>query len=544
VAEKGRSTQSLANTFPTWANLRVDEQSLGFQFLNSVGKHLDDLRKQLRHVEDNFYLPSSIISDIDVYYRHQLPRTWDFTKQDDDDTEFVFTAPTVSGYYGTSIAQVQLAVDNDIESFWYTLNPDRLTLETTMSGNHVLASGSFLNVLFSPSPEMSGLLYSPNRLYVTVDSGVNFVGLDDGQRMRRVVVQIEGLTREGGEVTEEMIFVHNDTRQTYHDFKYVADNGMRAFGALVPENTSIRFKCANFNAEDYPVHYELDSTPYGDDMPLFWALGSGVTNATRTLDLKKYDIDDLGLRMEGFTTKHTIIQQELLDPAGSSITPLDLAVEPYSNRLWVATSGMVYIYSSALSYPNTSQLMGKNYNALSVIELNTYYAVINEEVELNYVWRRPTTGLVAHRVWVEKPDGVKKSLEDGVEVTYHVDPTSWIYGEPQRRRIRPTEFYTLDQYGDWIFSMEVTYTDETTSIDRRIVSVLSQCASAEYNLTSLGLNSPILGIDFDSEDKLWVTDNDGMKHQLDRHWDCMLVDFDKRTLYFREGYDRVRVFDD
>lgn len=544
MAEKGRSTQSLANTFPTWSNLRIDEQSLGFQFLNAMGKRLDDLRKQVRHAGDNFYLPTSIISDIDVYYQHQLPRDWEFTKEDSDDTEFIYTPPTISGYYGTSTAAVQIAADNDIESFWYTTNPSRLTLGVSTSGEHVLASGSFLEIQFSTPTAMSGFLYSPNRISVTVESGTNFVGLDDGQRIRQVLVQLEGLTREGGEVTEEMTFVHNETQHTYHDFKYIEDYGMRAFGAHVPEGTMVVFKSADFYEEDYPVNYELDATPYGDDMPLFWALGSGVTSNTHTLDLRKYDIDDLELRIQGFTTKHTIIQQELLDTSGSAIAPTDLAVEPYSDRLWVATSGMLYVYSAMLPYPETNQLAGKDYKALSVIEPNTYYAVINEEVELNYIWRRPTTGLVAHRVWVEKPDGTKKSLEDGVEITYYTDASSWVYGEPVIRKIRPTEFYTLDQYGDWVFSMEVTYTDGTTSIDRRIISVLSQRASSVYNLTALGLNSPIIGVDFDSESKLWVADQAGNKHQLSRHWDHVLVDFDKKILYFREGYDKIRVFGD
>jgi len=545
VAEKGRSTQSLANTFPPWSNVRADEQSLGFQLLNAAGKHMDDLHKQRSHIEDNLYLTTSIISDIDVYYRYKLPGTWDFSKEDDDDTEFTFTPPVVSGYYDTTAVRVEVADDNDIESFWYNLQPNRLSLNTTASGEHVLASGHFGEVRFklpADTSDISGVLYAPNQLTITVDNGTDFVGLDDHNNVRRMLIQVEGETREGAAVTEEIAFVHNETIQTDHDFRSISDYGLRAFGANEPVSTSIIFKSANFNAEDYQINYELDSTIYDDDMPLFWALGSGVTSSTPTLDLNKYDIDDLELRMEGFTTKHSILQQELQSTVGDSITPLDLAVEPHSDRIWVVTSGMLYVYNARMPYPDTSQLSDKDYSAASVIEPNTYYVVINEEVELNYVWRRPTTGMVAHRAWVVKPDGTQKSLEEGSEVVYHTDRSSWVFDEPVKRIMRATEFYTLDQYGDWVFYLETTYTDETTSIDKRIVSVLSQQALAEYNLTTLGLTTSVMGVDFDSEDKLWVLDTDGFKHQLDRHWDRMLVDFNKKILYFHENYDKVRIF--
>jgi hypothetical protein len=145
-----------------------------------------------------------------------------------------------------------------------------------------------------------------------------------------------------------------------------------------------------------------------------------------------------------------------------------------------------------------TQLSGKNYDASCVIEPNTYYTTIGDSVDIDYVWVRPALGLVAHRAWVVQPNENKYSIEGGSLVTYHVDSSSWVYGEPSDRKLRATNTFVLSQRGDYIFSLEVKYTDGSTSIDKRIVSVLYKEPQGEFNLTTLGITNA-RGIDFDSE---------------------------------------------
>lgn len=537
--KKGRSTQSLVNTFPGWSNTRVDEQSGGYQFLNVVGRRLDDLRKQAAQITDNYYLPTSVVSDIDVFYQFRLPGDFEFTKEDDDDTELLYTAPSVSGVVNGSWYSVAATDDNDVEDFWYNQNPSRLSLVETVTDDHVLIQGTVDDSPLNPLTP-SGLLHSPNRLTVKLSGGDQYFDVLDNQVISRGLVQIEGTTREGAEVTEELAFVHDETLQTFRDFKAINASGVRVYG-VSPTDTDVLVTSAHFQADDYPVNYQLDSAVTGEDMPLFWAVGSGVQSGVNTVDLLKYDIDELELRLGGFVTKQVALQQEILDIEGSGMVPKDIALEPHSERLWVATDYHLHVFDAELPFPDLSVLRGKDYDAISVIEPNTYYTVLGEEIELNYIWRKPTVGLVKHRVWVEKPDGTQYSLEDGAEVTYHTDSTSWVFGEPTRRKIRDTEFYTLDQRGDYVYTLEVTYTDESTSIDKRVVSVLYQEAQAEYALAPLGITTAVVGVDFDSEYKLWVLDASGVKYQLDRHHDVMLIDFERKILYFREPYDQVRV---
>lgn len=536
---KGRSTQSLVNTYPGWADTRTDEQSAGFQLMNVIGRRFDDLRKQSARGFDNMFLGNSIVSDIDVYYAFKLPGSFEFHKYDDDDTEFIFTPPTVSGILNDTQYAVDIADNNDIETFWYNLDPDRLTLEETFSGEHLIAEGPVIESPFTPT-HPSGELHLTGHVHVELTSGISYVGLNDQQIVRRGLVQVTGTTREGRDVTEELHFVHDDILRTRNEFQTIAENGIRVYG-VEPSGTMMRAYSARFGLSDYPINYQLDEVVTGQEMPLFWSVSTNEETEFSTLELMKYELDEVELRLAGFVGKQTALRQDFVDTEGSGIVITDIAPEPHSDALWAVSEHNLYRFSSDLPYGDLTQLTGKDYQAASVIMPNSYYVLKGEEVQLDYVWRKPTTGFVKHRAWVVKPDGTKKSLELGAEETYRTNETSWVFGEPVRRQIRPTEFYTLDQYGTYVYCLEVTYADDTTSIDKRVVTVVAKQATSEFYLPTIGVVGDITGIDFDSEYNMWLSDSSNNKYRVERHYDKMLVDFDKKVIYFRELYDKVRV---
>lgn len=541
MPKKSRTAQSLVNTYPPWSNIRTDEQSLGFQLFNNIGILKDDLVKQGIRIGDNYFLSSSIVSDIDLFYQHKLPGSFEFTKEDNDQTELLYTAPSVSGLYNNTYYQVSVVDDNSIEGFWYNAAPSRISLGEIASGEHLIASGYLITSPFE-ALTTSGELHIPNKLSVTISGGNSFVGFEDNNLTRVGTVQVEGITRAGLKVTEELTFIHDETVLTFHDYRSISlTDGVRAYGINDDTSTFLRVTSGRFKEPDYPVAYEMDEDVQKRVLPLFWAVGSGVSTTQPTLDLLKYNADDVILRMEGFVEKSAVLQQELLTASGVAITAQDLAVEPRSSHIWVVGDNTLYLYTADLPYPTTNILEKKDYSAESVIEPNSYYAVLGEDVQLDYVWRRPVRGMVRHRVWVTKPDGTTYSIEDGAEVAYHTDDTSWVFGEPRNRVIRPSDIFTLDQRGDWLYSLEVYYADNTSTIDQRIISVVSQEARAEFDLTNLGITNAI-GVDFDSEYKLWVMDQNGAKYQINKHYDIMIIDFDKKIIYFREPYDEVRVF--
>lgn len=539
-----RLTQWLVNTFPPSSYVRNDIESLGYQLFNVIGNRFDDLRKQQEKVHANWFLPTSVVSDIDVYYAFKLPGEFEFTKEDDDDTELLFTAPTVSGQDDGVYYPVSVAANNDIESFWYTATPSRISLDDTNSQDALIASGYIEGSPFDPLVT-SGLIEVPNRLTITLSGGTTYIGLTSANLTRKGLVQIQGITRAGKELTEELIFLHDDVKQTIYDFREISVSGIRIYGIDDPSLTHITVTSANFNNTDYAVTYpELgDKTLYNEDMPLFWAIGSGQGTNVSTLDLMKYNAEDLDIRLAGYVEKSALIQQELVNASGDNILPLDITIEPFSDKIWAIDGNYLYLYSSDIPYPTMSDLTKRNYDAACVLEPDRYYLVKGETLELNYVWKVPTQGIVRHRATVVKPDGTRYSLEAGAEVAYHTNDTSWTYGEPTTgRQLRETEFYTLDQRGEYLYTLECGYVDGSTSFDQRIIYVVHKEPLVQFNLNDLAISTPITGIDFDSEYKLWVRAQDGTRYQLGLHYDVMLVDVNKKVIYFRENYSQVRVY--
>jgi len=543
MVAKARSTQKLVNAFPSWSAVRQDEQSLGFQLMNTIAKELDSLRKQMKIIGDNYHISTANISDIDIYYSFKLPQSFSFSAPNTDFTSLGFLFPSVSGLVNDTWYDILGVTANNIKSFWYETVPTRLTVEDYSTISPLVASGfvyqSPLDLLID-----SGLVHYPNRLSVKVEGGSTFLSINDNLVSERGIVQITGENRQGREITEEVYFIHDETILTRNEFSYVAPSGIRVYGIKEYNEAFLTVQSADFNADDRKINYELDTTTEKEDLFLFWKVGTSVSGLS-TLDLVKYDTDSLDLRLGGFVSKHTFLQQELKDASGLTYNALDVCVQPNSDFLWIADdNNRLHVYKSDLPYFDMSNITSKNYDAISIIEVDNYYKVLYDEVTVDYVWLKPTTGMVAHRVWVEKPDGNKYSIEDGVEVTYHTDESSWIYGEPHSRQIRGTDIFTLDQYGQYIYSLEVEYTDGTVSIDQRIVLVSAVQALATYLLYDTIEGVEIEGIDFDSEHHLWVMSASGVSYKLDFHYDVMIADPRRKVLYFREPYDLVRVFED
>lgn len=538
MARKAFTTQKLVNSFPPWSDIRTDEQSLGYQLINHIaGDPMERLLQQLSRITRNTQLSTAVISDPDIYYSVRLPATYEFVKSDDDETELLFDAPTVSGTSGSDSYAVAQAPNNNIEGFWTEAVPTRVSLGDTASGEFVLASGLITACpLYPRTPE--GELTVENNLYITVSGADTFIDFVDGE-LRHGIVQVDGTTRAGVNLTEECHgFVYDDTCPTLHEFSTVS--GIRAYNIDDPDTAFLTVASARYNSGPYPMAYDLAQSDGGQSIPLFWNVGRNSTTDISQLSLFKYDIDDWDVRMAGYLEMSSILDIELLDGAANNINALDMAVEPNSNRLWIVSPTKLYLYSSDIPFPDLSVLTEKNYDARCRIEPSTYRTVLNNTVDLDYVWRRQMPGLVKHRVWVEKPDGTKKSIIDGAEATYTTGYDSWKWGEPViGRMVRPSDTFTLDQRGDWIFSLECYYGDDTYSIDQRVVSVVYKQPLAEFTLP---VSRPIYGIDIDSQNRIWVLDDINQHYEIVLHWDLMLIDFERKVIYFREPYDNVRVF--
>jgi hypothetical protein len=93
--------------------------------------------------------------------------------------------------------------------------------------------------------------------------------------------------------------------------------------------------------------------------------------------------------------------------------------------------------------------------------------------------------------------------------------------------------------GDHLLTFECEYLDGVIDTSQRLVRVQAKIPLAVINLSSI--STTITGIDIDHLGHVLVRESSGKVHQLQFHYDNVLVDFENKELIFRDKYDEVKV---
>lgn len=539
-----RSTQVLVNAFPPWSNARIDQQSNLYQFLNyTVGIPLDELRETINKIRDNYYLSTADVSDPDVFYTIKLPDSLVLTK-DDDNTESNFELPTMSGYDNGLAYAITIAEDNSINDFWFDAIPDRITLDTTTSGVYpILASGLVQDYESMVLPSGIDL---PNTFFVTVSGANSCLEVIDNLAYIGTV-QLEGTTRQDQEnVIESFTFIHDGTQKTIRDFKELIS--LKVYNINYPDETIIQIRSHNFNNGPYQTQDVLDHSLSNNLLDTFWNIAQGTN--TSHLEYLKYQMEMIEDRISGYLDTDKMYVFELYDTASNAISIVDMAIEYFSNKLWLTSSSKLYCFDNELPGINCSKMTKKQTEAAILLEPQTiygsnYYSILGQLVTINYIYIRPTKSIIKHRVFIEDPSGNKYTINTNFNGTapsgtFFVDDTSWIYGDPINRVLRTPDIFLLDQLGEYVFTLEAQYSDLTTETTQCIVSNIYKQPLAEFDLNSIGINN-IVGIDIDSENNILLLSNNNTVYQIKLHYDIALLNPITKIVYLREDYDQVKV---
>jgi len=87
--------------------------------------------------------------------------------------------------------------------------------------------------------------------------------------------------------------------------------------------------------------------------------------------------------------------------------------------------------------------------------------------------------------------------------------------------------------------LEAVFEDDSQHIEKVLVPVNYKTPLAEITTLS-GLIPEVTGIDFDSDQCMWLSTISGY-YQIDLHKDIMLIDFNKKMIYFHEPYEEVGI---
>ena len=517
----------MVNAFPEWSDARSDEQSLAFQLTNIMGEPLQKLDEQLLRMGRNYFLTTANLDEIDLVYRYELPLSFQFQTDETDSAFIVNTAPTVSGKIGDAWYTVSGTIKNDIESFWYDSIPNRISSTVTESGNHIVLSG--VNLDTTPFTAFDNDPHIPGRLLVTISGGSQFLAIENDQPARGLVI-LEGVTRRGTEESETLVFLYNDTKQTVKEWKELTSASV--FG-VSPDTAVLSVRSAEFNFGPYRDFYNLEWSVGNEKVDTFWDVGVSE-QGIYTLNQVRYVSDQFDNLLAGLTDKEVTGSTEVLTTSGTTFIPLDLAVQPFSNRAWICSSSRLFLFDTDMYYPSMRQMAKKQYDSITSIDPDSYHKVLNDEIELSYLFRRPIKEVARHRVSVKNPSGTRNGIVNSTLVSITSD--FWRYGQIDEREMSKPDILQLSIRGDYVFTMETIFIDGTNAIDEIIVSVESKEALAEFNL-----DFTAVGLSFDSDQKLWILDNTGIKHRIDLAYDVMLIDYDQKIIYFREQYEDVEV---
>ena len=540
MAKKSITAQELVNIYPWWAKVRADDQSVGFQFFNALAKPLEDMEKQLEIMKRNEFLSTVNLDEIDLTYKVSLPTTFEFDVDTSDPTNpipqppsvrglVLTTQPSFSGYLDVSIAE-----DNDIRSFWYLSIPNRATLLQTAVGETDLLSQTASQ--FPWSGTIDHHLVDDNegggRIWVETTAGVKYITTNDRNEITRGRVVLKGVTRKGTEEEETIVFPWNEKQPSLKEWKRLTE--INVFD--MEPDVEVAVRSADFDQPPYWSWFNLRVSDNRTKVDEFWQL-SDEGNKLERIGLIT---DEWQQALLGFSDKETKEQWDILGTEWDyPVTGVDLAVQPFTDRVWMITaSGILYCYSlDQTMVSGVDYLQARSAGPLAQIECENRRITLGEDIVFTPWHARTIKEIKRYRVWYQDPDGNKYGILNGEPVAY--TSNFWTVGLSIKRIIAPEITITSDKRGEYLLVLETEYIDDTTDSDRVIVQVQFKQPLVRIDLNDI-VATPCEGIDFDSDQKLWIKAN-SQYYKLDLHTDIMIIDYQGKVIYFKENYQDVEV---
>ena len=540
--KKSDVTQELVNIFPSWSKIRTDEQSVGQQALNPIAVSMEKMERELRLMRDNQYLTTANLDEIDLVHKVKLDTDFEWDVDNTDPLAPCPITPEVSGLVEGVWHDVERAETNDIESFWYDSVPNRVTLETTISGeDHELLT---LDAGDAPQSGIWEHHLDGGRVWVETTGGVEYLTFEQDKLYRGKVV-LHGKTRKGTWEDETIIFPWDMKQPSTKEWKLLTE--VRAFD--IEDEVEIDVKSADFSGGPYLSQWNLRYSSNRNKIDEFWDLGHNGT--IPTLDRIEYQSDEWQQLVLGFSSKDIRDSWELLDETANdsnvvsgvnmTVSGVDIALQPYSERVWVTTGDALYLYDlSEDMVEGVDELTDVTPGAHIQLETEAVRVLPGEPIEFVPWHARPLKEILKYRLWYQRPDGQKFGLLDGTSVSFSSD--FWVTIPDGTALTRTVENYVAiptTQRGEYLVVFEAEFLDGETQNVRKIFTTRYKMPLAHFDLSSL-VPGTIDGIDFDSDQKLWVKSGNDY-YQIEPHTDIMLVDYTNKVIYFKEDYEEVGI---
>ena len=530
--KKFPSTQEMAGIFPPWAKIRRDDQSIGYTVLNSLAYHVDKMDKTLFKQERNTFLQTVNLDEIDTLFKVLLPAIFEFTEDTTDPNFPVKEPPVVSGYVDNTAYLVEPDRTNSVEEFWYNAIPDRHTIDNTVSGEHVLLT---FNATEAPLEVELTHHLNNGTFWFESSGGANYLRVENAKFLRARII-IRGVTRAGLEDSETLVFPWESKQRTYKEWKLITK--IEVFD--MEDDVNITVRSGDYDNQPYLDSFNLAFSDNRRKIDTFWGLGTVEGNPT--LDLITFQSDEWEVIVAGYPDKQIVQSWETLDQNNLPVTGIDLAMERFSNRGWIVTAdAQLHYYDFSEDIVSGVDLLKPRTSGAHIdFDYDTRYLIKDEYFTFTPWHARPLKEINSYRIWYQTPSGTKYGILNGATVSYSSNFT--VVGRQFSRTIDDRISIQLTERGEYLFVIEATFIDGEVQQARVIAKTCSKTPLASLDL-SADITSTVSGLDFDSDQTLWVRDITGAYYQIGFHYDTMLVDYNNKILYFREEYDSVDVLE-
>lgn len=524
---------------PDYLKASADRYSVFQQLVNPIALELDRVRQSLVTNNKGLLLTAVNILDPDWLQEYPLGFGESFHYQLGPSGEIEVAPPSVWGIKDGN--RIQLTHKSGFNSFWTEALPNRFEVVEIVN--------SSLGTLTPSTPLVEIAAIQPftnpfeDRLYIQIHSSSNLFAVQSGVLIS-TLINIIGQNEQGADQIEEVAILRDGMTVTQKRWKRVDRLQIVASSTNVAGEIIVHAICprlapktdtinkAMVRGTQESIVYKLADDVLGTCIGAFVSSGGGLSDLIKNED-----------------TSQELVRSRLADVNGNYVTVTDFSMDPFSNRVYGVDATKLYIWDRRDRLPSNLSLLSKNsedpelnfmlvqYNQQTVVD-NAVYATVSVEME-------PPQGVKLIGSWswsVIKDDGTtiyldieNNSISETPIVKENPIPISY-YGIKERNFE-----IVLDEPGDYIFELAVTFMDGTEEVIRHPIQIFKKTALAEYELSHLfDLTDNINRVYILSDGQI-VISNAEIIYSLRPIFDYFMVDVDGQRLLFREPYDKIEV---
>jgi len=527
----------LAAYFPEYTKAASDKTSIFQQMMNPIALELDYIKQGAYELNKSLLINASNISDADWLSEYELSSNEQLSLYVDSAGEIRISPPTVYGIKGVN--KIPLTYKSSFREFWTEALPTRWHAQ-----HHADLTGALTpSTAIKSVAEIEPFRVPNTRLHINVHSATNLVRMVN-EELTNTTILISGISDKGIKQTESVLLAENGVVATLSRWSLVEairlnEDAETTEGEIIvfaiPPRLSIKPDPLNrriVSREQETIKYQV-----GDDIVSSY-LDVMISGQGHLLDIAK-----------GMDTFNVEERTRLANTLGEYVHLSDFTIDPFSNLIYGIDEENLYIWDRRNNVPsNLQRLTGATEDpevgfSAAIAEPQTedggdVYCQVSIQVE-----RPRATKLVKCWSWA-----VMKDWDDKV----YLDVNNGLVGDIPFLKYNKFPITTygisdeqfevvLDNTGDYIFELEITFTDGTTEIVRRIVQVRKKAALAEYPVLHLIGDAFTANRVHISESGEVLASNGEVMYKLIPSYDLFIADPTGRRLLFREDYDAIEV---